>query len=348
MNAEMAGELVAPYIEKRWPADRKEIWGILRLGVNKAWQEGKWLGMAVEGYVPILKDADGQNYIMPPKEYPILLAMNTHKMGVIIRDQYFMFHRNSRGDVRSNTECSWSQDIYDLGYSPVKDRNNIIKTGVMVGIRSIGPAGANEKVWINGSYADGNQVYTYKKSTYGETPCGCQVKTDAIDTIKGVELAISTSFNYICNLKFSAISSIVKTVTQSPVEIVVIDSFGNGTPVARLEPNERESKYRKYLVPNHLCDRKSLHGMFKISQQEEITSGTDNIIIKNQEALISLAKGIYAMYNQDNPEKGASYIIQAISVLDKEKTEESSPDTFPMQVQSIYEGDLPMTLQYLS
>lgn len=347
MNADLAGERVASFIEKRWPADRKEIWEVLRLACNKAWQNGKWMGMAIEGYVPVLKDCDGQNYIIPPKDFPILLAMNTLKNGATIRDNYFMFHRNSRGDIRNSPECSWNQDIYDLGYSPIRDRNNIISSGVMVGVRSIGPSGANEKVWINGGYGDGQQIYTYKKSTYGQS-CGCQVKTDAIDTVKGVELAISTNFNYICNLKFSDITSIAKTVTQSPIEIVVIDSFGNGNQVARLEPNERESKYRKYLVPNHLCGRKCLHGLFKIRQQEEITSGTDSIIIKNEEAIISLAMGAYAMYSKKNLEEGAAYIINGISILDKEQFEESGPNTSPIQVESIYDGDLPNSMKYVS
>lgn len=347
MNAGIAGELIAKFIGKRWPTDKKPVFEIIRLGVNKAWQEGRWLGMASEFFVPIQKDSDGQTYIIAPKSNPILLAMNGNRPGVTIRDKYFMFHRNGTGDVRNSPSCSWNKDVYDLGYTPVLDKNNIISKGIKIGVRSVGPAGENEKIWINGFYEDSNQVYTYAKTNYGQCS-SCRVDAKSVNTIKGIALDITSKFNYVCNITFADIGSISKTVTQSPIEVIAIDSFNNGYLIARLEPNERFSKYRKYLVPAPLCGHPCIHGIFKIAQQEEITSDTDDLVIKNEEALIALAKGIDYMYYKDQPEAGAGYILQAISVLDKEKNEEESPDVFPIQVSGIYEGDMPEVMKYFS
>ncbi len=115
-----------------------------------------------------------------------------------------------------------------------------------------------------------------------------------------------------------------------------------------MAPNHRFSKYRKYLVPDNLCGRKCLHALFKIGQQEEIISPSDTIMISNDEALISLAKGIHNIYYKEQQEVGANYIIQGISILEKERREEESPDEFPIQVDVMVYSDLPDSLRYNS
>ena len=54
MIAEVAGQLVAKFIERSWPSDRADIYEILRLGLNKAWSEGRWLGMSKEFFCQCL------------------------------------------------------------------------------------------------------------------------------------------------------------------------------------------------------------------------------------------------------------------------------------------------------
>lgn len=348
MNAEIAGKLVAPFVDKQWPNDREDIWQIIRLGVNKARQDGKWLGMTSEFFVPVHKDALGQSYIMSPYSHPVLLALNGEKLGLSIRDQYFMFHRNGYGDVRDSPGCKWNTDVYDLGTVPYFDKNNInFSGGVRVGVRAIGQAGVGEKIHINGEYADGNKIYSYSSSTLGQC-VGCSVSSDDIDTINGIELQISSSFNYINNIRFSSITSITKTLTRTPVEVIIIDCDNNAYSIARLAPNQRFSKYRKYLVPNDLCGRTCLHGLFKIGEQDVIANLTDSIIISNEEALISLAKGIHHIYYKEQQDAGASFILQGLSILEKEKREEESPSEFPIQVDGIYDGDHSETLKHFS
>jgi hypothetical protein len=346
MNAEIAGKLVSKFIEKRWPQDKGEIYEILKLGMNKAWQEGKWLGMESEFTVPIHKDASGQSYIMAPVSHPILLAINSLSNSSSIRDKYFMFHKNGYGDIRDTSTCKWNTDVYDIGEVPYFDAGNVdFASGVLVGVRSLGPIGANEKVTISGRYKDGASVYTYKNSEFG-SPSGCKCEATGVDTVNGVEIDVIPGFNYINNIKFSEILSITKTATRSPIEIVAIDYKHTGYPIGRLEPNQRFSKYRKYLVPEQLCGLSALHCLFKIGQQDDLVHPTDSLIISNEEALISLCKGIYFFYYKEQQDVGMSFISQGISVLEKEKREEESPSQSPIQVDvSMYE-DLPNALRY--
>ena len=342
MIAEQAGKLIAKFIEKQWPSDKEDIFDILKLAANKAWQEGKWLGMTAEFFVPVMEERDGTKYIIAPSTHPILLAINGMSLGLAIRDEYFIFHRNGYGDIRDGQGCKWNTDVYDLGRSPVFDKNNIIPSGVKIGVMPIGAPGANEKININGTYEDGSQVFTYKYS--GKQSC-CLVDKNSIDTVNGIELEIKNGFNYIGNICFTNISSITKTITRTPIDVIAIDKNGNGYKIATLNPNQKHSIYRKYIVPNELCGKNVLHGLFKIGQQEDIVSMTDNIIIKNEEALISLAIGVHNMYYKQQIETGANFILQALSVLSKEKREESSPSEFPIQVDSVYMGDIPQSIQ---
>lgn len=348
MNAGLAGEKIAKFIDRSWPNDKKEIFNILRLGINKAWQQGKWIGMTAEFEVKIQKDSFGQNYIIAPPTHPILLAINVDGKPRTLRDKYFMFHRNGDGHIRNRKGCKWNQQVYDLGAVPVFNKNNInFCKGVTIGVRSIGPAGPNEKIVISGSYEDGKKIYTYEAGNFGKA-CGCESSEETVETVSGVSLDINQNFNYISNIQFTDISNIYKTVTRSPIEVIALTDDGNGYSIARLEPNQRFSKYRKYLIPDDICNQESVHGLFKISQQEEIVSLSDPLMISNEEALICFSKGIHQMYYKDQTELGAQFILQGIAILEKEKQEEESPTSFGIQVECLGVDDLPNILRYQS
>ena len=347
MNAEIAGQLIAKFVEKTWPNDKREVWDILRLGINKAWDEGKWYGMTAEFTAPIYKDGSGQSYFMAPPSHPILQAINTQSMGSIIRDPYFMFHRNGYGDIKNRGGCDWNKDVYDMGEVPYFDRNNInFSEGIRIGVRSLGNPGSEEKVIISGSYANDEKVYTYKKSDMGSC-LGCPSK-ESIETVNGIEIEIGSGFNYINNVCFNSISSITKTITKTPVEIIALDQAGVGHRIALMQPNQKFSTYRKYLVPTDLCGKNSIHGIFKIAPQEVITSMSDNIIISSDEALISLAKGVYNMYYKDQTEAGSQFFLMGIGSLEKQKRETASPSESPIQVLGIYDDDIPRVMKYHS
>jgi hypothetical protein len=347
MIAEIAGKAVARFINRDWPNDAQEVYEIIQLAANKAWKEGKWWGMTAELTVPIFQDCQGRNYIMAPPSHPILLAMNADGRPVDIRDKYFEFHRNGMGDVTNRPGCTWIRDVFDIGSTPYFDKNNInFEGGVLLGARSLGPSREGEKVFIDGAYTNGDKVYSYSQKDYGFTQ-GCNLKSLEVTT-NGIHLNISQNFNYISDVRFSDIKSITKTTTASPVEIIAVDCDNRAWPIARLEPNDVFSSYRKYLVPDCLCNRSSIHGIFKIAKQGEIRNPTDPIIINDIEALINLCKSIDMMYYKENLDAGSAYFVNAINSLEKEKREQESPTESPIQVSIMANADIPNILKHYS
>lgn len=350
MIAQEAAEFVARFIDKSYPQDREEIYEIITLALNRAWNEGKWLGMTAEFFVPIETDNSGNNFIIAPTSHPILLAVNVNgSPDVSIRDNYFQFHKNGMGSIVNSNDCRWTQDVTDVGSVPIINKHNInFSEGVRIGVRSLGVVGEDEEVHVDGRNEVGDNVYTYIKRDMG-TPCECVLESDRekrIETVSGVRIKIKDGFHYISNALFYDIKSISKTATTAPVEVIAIDCNNNATVIARMEPGQRKSKYRKYTVPTNLCKGKCIHGLFKIAKQERIANDTEQLILSNLEAIMAFTKGIYMLYYKENLEVGSSFILNGITILEKERREEESPSEFPVQVSGLMVDDVPEILKY--
>lgn len=350
MNAEIGGKLIAPFVNQSWPTNATKIYEILKLALNRAWQEGKWLGMTAEYFCKIHIDKCGTPYILAPQTHPILLAYNQNGKPGTIRDPYFSFHKNGNGSVKDSGGCKWNKDVHDIGYIPTLIHNSLDwSKGVTIGVRALGFASDGEKVYIDGDQLDGNRAYTYQKKDYGN-PCGCSYRNQEqeIESIRGISIPVrSNEFTYIDNVKFNSVKSIAKSHTKTPVEIIGIDHYGNGYLLARMEPNQKFSRYRKYIVPKG-CNSSCIHGLFKIGQQEDITTPNDPLLISNEEALISFSLGVYQLYHKQDQNLGASYILNGISILEKEKREEESPSEFPIQVDGMLTSDMPCIFNFAS
>lgn len=346
MKAEEAAKFVAKYIGCQWPADKAKIYEILQLGLNKAHKEGKWLGMTKEYTVP-KKHTSRESFIIGRTDYPILLAVNIDGTPTDIRSPHFHFHRNGNGSIINRPGCRWNQDVYDIGYVPIIDENRInINSGVYVAVRALGNPGPNEKVWINGFHSNQQRVFTYQAKTGGLDQCKCKIEKDTVKTQEGVEIEVlPNQIHYIGNIRFSEITSITKTPTRTPIEIIVINCENQADPVAVLMPNQTESKYRRYTVPDSCCD--TVHGLFKIAEQDNIISGTEDLIISDKEVLIALCMAIDYIYHKKDPNTGAGYFINAIGLLNKQKLEEESPDVCPLQMQRVLDGDTPEILKHM-
>ena len=344
MIAKQAAELVAPFIDKSYPQDKDKIYEILTLAINRAWNEGKWLGMTAEFFVGVSQDNIGNKFILAPNSHPILLAVNVLGKPTTIRDNYFQFHKNGMGGIINDKDCRWSQDITDVGTVPILDKHNInFEEGVKIGVRPLGIPGPNEYIFIDGTNQIGESLYTYIKKDLGSTCC-CVLDSQRdsdVETVNGIKLQVKEGFHYISNAEFYDILGISKTITRTPVEIIAIDCNNNAKVIAKLEPNQTVSKYRKYSVPSHLCKGDCIHGLFKIAKQEKIVNDTERLIIQNEEALLAFTKGIYMLYYKENMEAGASYILNGITILEKERREEDSPSEFPVQITGLMVDDVP-------
>lgn len=347
MNAATAGKIIAKYVNKSWPDDRKDLFELLEMAVNRAWSEGKWLGMTREFFVSTQKHADGSNYIIAPPLYPVLLAINVDGRPAAMRSQHFIFHKNGMGDIRNGHGCNWSQDVYDIGeVSTLDDGTLACPEGFMVGVRCLGNPGEDEKVFINGSYIDGTHAYSYRiQDAVRDPQCNaCTIEASQIVTDAAIPIDIQKGFNYICNIRFGDVYSIHKTPSRCPVEILAIRPDNSAFVLARMEPGQTKSAYRRYLLPDFLC-RPCVHGLFKVRKQPEIHSDTDEIIIDDKEVLISLAMGTYNLLSKQAPDIGAGYISNGVTLLEKQKRETESPEQFPIQMDSTIYADMPWALR---
>jgi hypothetical protein len=329
MNAGQAFSLVADFVEAD-ENSRDKVWRILRLACNHAWGKGKWWGMTTDFWCKVHYEegSNGKPYILSPPGYDALLGINRDGKPRILRDSYFMFHKNGPGDIKGHNYCHWNTDVYDAGHVPTLHaiNNYGCRSGVMIGIRSIGSPGEDEVVTIQGETEDGQLAVSYELNN--PKKCNClQASEDesgpAVRTVHGVRIQVTDKFSYVDNVLFRNITSITKTLTKCPIEVIFINKDGEGFITARLNPWDTESRYRKYYVPEG-CEH-SVHGLFKIGKQPHIIDDSQPIIIGNEEALVALCKGINLMYYKEQALAGAGYLQAAVISLEEEKRETESP-----------------------
>lgn len=347
MNAGQAFTLVSDFIGAD-ENSKGRVWRTLKLALNHAWGKGKWWGMTADFQCKVFTDPKGSPYIFAPPGYDTLLGVNYDGESRIMRDAYFMFHKNGPGDIKGHNYCHWNRDVYDVGEVPTLHDINIYSAcGVMVGVRSIGTPGEDEYVTINGLTSFNNEVYTYEFKE--QNKCNCiQAVTDerspVVRTMEGLNIKVTNDFNYIDNVFFKSITHIHKTLTKCPIEVVFINSNGEAFITARLSPYDTKSSYRKYTVPKGCCN--SIHGIFKIGKQRNIVDDSQPIIIDNEEALVALSKGVDLKYNKEQIAVGDTYLASGIIALEEELREKQSPIQTPIQVVGINNEDVPDVLKY--
>lgn len=350
MNAEQGFQLVADFIEAD-ESSRAKVWRVIQLACNHAWGKGKWWGMTADFWCKIFLESKpgGKPYIVSPPGYDACLGINTDGKPRILRDDYFMFHKNGPGDIQGHDYCQWNRDVYDVGNVPIIHDINIYENeGVMVGVRSLGSPGEDEYVTIQGDTVDGNLSISYELQQ--KDSCNClQASTDenesAVRTVQGLRIKVTNKFEYIDNVLLKSITSITKSFTRCPIEVIFINSKGEGFITARLNPWDTESQYRKYYVPQG-CQG-SVHGLFKIAKQPQIIDGSQPLIISNDEALLALCKGIHLKYYKEQFAAGAELLQSGIISLEEEMREKQSPIESPIQVVGMYSGeDIPDIMRY--
>jgi len=353
ITAEQGAKLIAPHVEKSWPEHRSDLFRILGLALDHAWNEGKWYGMSREYFVSV-RNENSQNYFIGPKGFDVLLAVNINGKPRMARGLEFQFHKNGYGSVTQSGSCSWLEDIIDFGEKPILQQLNIESgEGVMLGVRSLGPETGTQKVKIRGRYYDDNRVYTFVKDTLSsQDTCGCISTTsdsEIIKTVEGLEIPITDKFRYISNICFNSIDSITKDVTVNPVEVVAIYPDGTAKLISRMEPYDVVSRYRKYLAPaDAVCDGVA-HALFKVSPQGEISNDSQPLIVSNKEAIIALAMGIHKVYYTQEQQVGQVYLSRGINALEKQKREEEpNSHNFPIQVVGVGVDDVPEIFNRIS
>lgn len=325
MTAQEAAELISPQVNLNVERDRDKVFSLLTLVNNKAWKEGSWWGMNKHFHVDVKKDHEGYYYFIAPNGYDTLQAANFNGQPVGIKDKWFQFHKNGNGSIEKCLGDNWITDIQDLGEVPVIIQPRACYTKVVkIGARSIGLETDPVKVYINGTDVDGNRVTTFVRKDDGNP-----------DPILGAVLAVSEEIRVIDNIDWGRIDSISKDVSINPVEVYAIHCDGSMQILTRLNAEDRESKLRKYLVPDSCGGAKSVHGIFKISKPRPIVYGSQKMIISDEEALLSLSISMDYLFNKKAPEESLPYTANGVKSLEDDNKRHETPTSQPIQVEGV-------------
>lgn len=343
MNAGQASDLIAEFVNASLPKDRRKVFRILKLGMNRAWKEGKWFGMTAEFFVKVQRDAHDNPYIISPRGYSTLLALNVNDKPTIPRDSYFKFHRNGYGDIASSCKCDWNDEsFYDEGVTPILiDFDKFFPNGAIIGVRSLSMESNPGVINIQGDTREEERATSLTLSV-AKQDCSCFKADEStyVRVVDGIEINIDFNLNYIENYTFTKITGITKPHTRGIVEVYGFDpTNGNGYKIATLYPWDTAAKYKRYRIPSTCTE--CVHGLFKIDNQPDIIDESQPLIIEDEEAIICLAKAIYFMYHKDDINQGQAYFMQAFNALEKQKREEEVEDVFPIQVIGAGSEDVP-------
>jgi len=336
---------VAGYVQKCYPADKEDIFSLLTLVQDTIWKLGKFHNSTAYFHVNVHRDGT----IVTPNSYNVLLGININSKPVPIKDQSFLFHQNGPGSSMVDKVCSGLyQNAYDLGESPVlfqpTDKNcrcgscGDVPRNIKVKTPSEGYVSNQQYSIVSGLDHKGNNIYTYEtQDSEGQIEtCLCTESQDEEDysVIEGVRYPIFHEGVTRCNVPFTRINNIIKTPTPVPVEYYVVGKEGCETLIARMEPNQIVSKYRRYQLDTRCRNLSCVLGLFKRSEPDPVTYENQVFISRNMQAIISLCIAMDFKYNKTNPGAAVPYLNDALAQLNAELKENKSNTTRNIQVDS--------------
>lgn len=334
-TVESIGEFVAPYLGKRYRGDRQSILNILDLVATEIWNSGKFHNSTKWFYTGVR----GDNTIITPHGYNVLLGLNLNFRPRTLRDAEFLFHQNGPGELPAFSK-DYSADVYDLGEYPIYrlietlcqpcegKKQNCYK----VGARVVSQCGQNAKTRIYGVDQDGNPIYSFVRGEKEEV-CQCTEEEVAYydSAIEGLEINLTEQVKAY-DIWFSRISNIIKEPTKYPVEYFAIDKHGIAIQIARLEPFQVNSSYRTYRIPHTCIKQRCCLGLFKVTKPNNYIDDSQPFISDNKLAILSIAKGVDKKFNRDELDAGNALITDGVMALARELKEESSNTEYPIQV----------------
>lgn len=366
-TAEKAAKLIAKYVGYKYPDNKEELFEILTLVNDRIWNEGSWWGMTAEFYVSTRKGPNNENYIVCPPNYDILKAVNVNGNPVLPRDRWFQFHKNGSGTI--DKSCgNWTESVVDLGeYPTINDifqcTNDARPDKILIGATLTGEETSTNPpklVRVQGEWDRGGEVYTYERESFPANKIEFLNEEQGFHPVFGAKIALNNKLRFIENIWWKKITNITKDVTVNPVEVYAIHNDENKTLqlIAVMGPHQTYARHRRYLVPDDACIKSCncsnscscppvVHGMFKISEPEEIVYDTQTIYTRSREALISLAIGVSEMFNKKKPENSIPFTLNGIKALEDNNRENQSDDIFPIQVTGPYLDDIHPAIRLL-
>jgi hypothetical protein len=342
--AEVIGSLIDCPFESK--GNHKKLLRVLSIVNSYVWKKGIWPGMTAQFKVR-LNNKTGE--LITPHGYNVLLKVNVDGKPTSLGDEYFKFHQNGNGSLDECCGQNWSTKVIDLGYSPVivqpndpnacdcyhvavsTDGNPNLEDGVPVSL-------------VKGYHVEGDQepekvIHTRKTDKDLRligNPCKCEpvalTSISSEEIIEGVEFPLNGNFVLYDDLCWGRVSGISKPVTDCAVDYWAVHSVTkNFFRIARLEPNETNSSYRRYKVPEQCCSYACVHGLFKISSPAPLGTFSQQLVFGDHECLIALSKAVDFLYYKNNSEASLPFFLRGLQCLEENYREEKGAQEHPIE-----------------
>jgi hypothetical protein len=268
--------------------------------------EGKWWG-TFQRY-DICVGTDG--CLVWPRQVATIETFAINDVPQRIRNGWYEFLETGYG-VRSNCADSCETQMIDRGtacvFQDMPDSTRYVQ------VYSEIAEAATATIIVQGYDENGNWIRTLDGAVW----------------IDGEKLVVSTTVATSTNI-FSAVTGIIKTVTNGPVHLSYYLTPGPAIPIGYYEATETLPSYRKTLIPglanvaNYTCpedptsiiEKRIIQTVVKLDHID-VVADNDFLVLGNIPALKMACKAVQ-FENQENQEKAVGYWAQARDLLEKE------------------------------
>lgn len=352
MTAGQAAQIIDTFVGENFEneGNKRKLLTILSLVNSFAWKKGVWPGMTAQFKVRVNART---KEIITPHGYSNMLKVNINSFPVITRNQFFQFHQNGYGSIEECCSKNWSSDVINLGSSPVMVQPHDLYedtdycSSIKIAVSSDGNVDKDEETLVQGYHVPTSDEPEKRISTQRVrrtrgglgNVCNCEpITTQNIneeERVDGVVYPINGCMIVMDDIYWGRISSISKNPTSSAVDYFALNDYDKKfIRIARLEPNETNSEYRRYRVPDVCGNTGCVYGLFKKDEPPRLREYTEQMLIGDEEAIISLAMGMDAMYFQKDANMASVFLQRGIQSLtetvDQREGSESSPVEFSM------------------
>jgi hypothetical protein len=336
-------EFVAPYVGMSYPNDDIRLFELLSLVQARIWGSGRFYGSTKFFHVGV----DGENNIITPHGYNVLLGCNMDFKPVTIHGMTSLFHKNGPAEAPISQK-GFNAGAFHLGdYAVMYQPNDqwCVRCGIMqpnkdyyIAVKSSDNCADVRFTTVSSLGCDGKPIYTYMKEASSMTPTVCgneEIADGEIDYTEGVVYPIKGEQIAYNDIITTFVYSIRKEPTKTPVEYYLVDKeTGQGFLTARLEPYETESKYKKYRVTGDCIKNKCILGLFKMSKPAEIKHESQLFVTDNRHAILCMAQSMDQLHNKQDFNTAEIFLQKSLIALREELREESPNAQNKMQIQT--------------
>lgn len=334
--------LVAPRVGMDPVTNRDQLLYILDRAQEAAYNKGTWWGMYKEMTITT-RERD----VYLPYPYTNLIAVNLKGRPQLKRGIHYQFHQNGYGSIEDcysrDRRCMWDENVIDAGEVAVPWQPN----GSPIHIRCRTKEKEGSEIKVTGTNEDG-PVYTYfydeeeanaagviGKKLGSCLLCSTEDQSDKLQYTKtvygevvpleGNDVIIETAN------RFHTVDSITKSPSLGPVDLYA-NLGSHGELMVTLAPEQTESVFRRYILPDSCENLKCVHVLAKLGEPAPLSHDGQPLMIQSRMALMYLSLSMHYEFNKMDPNLAEIYLAKGILALDEQNTENTGHTVNPIQV----------------